>query len=99
LEGKLKIMAKTLKQVTEDLMKEVDWIGGSEKEALETSLILLAEDYDTDRRASQYAQYGLMLRYLMSLKPKVEESDFDALDALLKRDSAGESVSMSDLQR
>jgi len=75
----------TLKQATEAFLSKVDWVDLPELEVVGTSLLMLAEDYDADRKPSIYAQYGLMYRYLISLKPVEEDAEFDPLEAILVR--------------
>ncbi len=80
---------KALKEATEAFLKEVDWVESGELAVISSSLLLLAEDFDNERKPSIYAQYGLMYRYLVSLKPKEEEeTEYDPLAEILTRDFA-----------
>ena len=76
----------SLEVSTKTFLEWADWLQEPVFSPLRDSLTLLAQDYDTDRRASSYAQYGLMLRYAMQLRPKeeeVEETPTDPLQAIL----------------
>ena len=71
---------------TKTFIEQADWLRDPIFEPLTTSLLMLAVDYDNDRKASAYAQYGLMMRYALSLRPTEEEPQevIDPLETILK---------------
>jgi len=77
---------KSLKESTEIFLNHAEWLSKDEYVPLRNSLLMLAEDYDQDRKSSAYAQYGLTLRFAYSLRPQdVEAIEIDQLEALLQR--------------
>ena len=76
----------SLETSTKTFLEWADWLQEPVFSPLRDSLTLLAQDYDLERKASAYAQYGLMLRYAMQLRPEeeeVEETTIDPLTAIL----------------
>ena len=74
---------KTLLEATKEFLETADYLQGPDFTPLRVSLVMLAEDYDADRKPAQYAQYGLILRFAMSLKPEEEVQEINALEEIL----------------
>ena len=67
---------------TKTFLEEADWLQDAVYEPLRASLMMLSVDYDLERKASAYAQYGLMLRYAMSLRPEEKEEEIVVVDPI-----------------
>ncbi len=72
----------SLEVSTKTFLEEADWLQEPVFSPLRDSLTFLAQDYDLDRKASAYAQYGLMLRYAMSLRPEEQEEEVVVVDPI-----------------
>jgi hypothetical protein len=71
---------------TKTFIENADWLREPIFEPLTASLLMLAVDYDNERKASAYAQFGLMMRYALSLRPteEVAEEVVDPLENILR---------------
>ena len=79
---------KTLEDTTKKALEQMPWLLESQYEPLKQQLIMLAQDYDSNRQTSTSAAWGLAYRYALSLKPSDEpDINFDPIEDLLKREA------------
>ena len=79
---------QTLEDSTKKALEQMPWLLEPEYAPLQMQLIMLAQDYDSNRQTSTSAAWGLAYRYALSLKPSDETSiDFDPIEELLKREA------------
>lgn len=83
---------KTLEDSTKEALDNMPWLLEAQYEPLKNQLIMLAQDYDSNRQTSTSAAWGLAYRYALSLKPEEASIDFDPIEDLLKRESAGQGL-------
>ena len=79
---------KTLRETTEEWLKNNEWSGDESLTLAVAQLRVLADGIDNDpAKASLHSQFGLTLRFIMSFAPKEQEME-DPLEMLLRGQDA-----------